>query len=500
MAARSATDILPLRRVDECFPGVVQSSDMTNRLKLLRFVSAALLAALAWSCSTGPKPSQEPAKRKTEAPAGGQAVPPSPPPADKTIIPPEEKKAADLVALDKSIPEKDEVSVSLENALNLYQEAKLAKESGNLVAALQMLDEAYGIILRVKIPADSALLQDKDNLRLLIAQRILEINAVRRNPVNGNGKAIPLAENKWVDNEIKMFTGPERKAFEEAYKRSGLYMDWIREELRKTGLPEELAWLPVIESWYQTRALSRARALGMWQFIASTGFRYGLSQDRFIDERMDPYKATRAAIKYLEELHSFFGDWTSALAAYNCGEGAVQRAIASQNINYLDNFWDLFQRLPYETARFVPRFIAAVSIIRDPTKYGMALPVPYAPLKFDVAKVNKPTRLSALAKTLGLEASELTYLNPELRQDSTPDREYELRIPVGYGERTLQAIASVPKYVPPEYETYIVRSGDTLGAIARKFRTSVQALVQINGLRSNYLIYPGQSLKIPGRG
>jgi membrane-bound lytic murein transglycosylase D len=473
---------------------------MTNRPKFLRILSVALVAALAWSCSSGPKPSQTPAKPKTEPLAGGQVPPPVPPPADKTIIPPEEKKTVDQAGANKALVDKDDASGSLENALNLYQEAKLARESGNLVAALQMLDEAYGLILRVKIPPDSALLQDKDNLRVLIAQRILEINAVRRNPVNGNGKAIPMAANQWVDNEVKLFTGVERKAFEEAYRRSGLYGDWIREQLRKAGMPEELCWLPVIESWFQPRALSRARALGIWQFIASTGFRYGLSLDRFVDERMDPYKATRAALKYLDELHSFFGDWTSALAAYNCGEGAVQRVIASQNINYLDNFWDLFQRLPYETARFVPRFIATVSIIRDPAKYGMTLPEPYAPLKFDVAKVNKPTKLSVLAKTMGLEASELTNLNPELRQDSTPDREYDLRVPVGLEEKTLQAIAAIPKYVPPEYQTYIVRSGDTLAAIARKFGTSVQTLIQTNGLRSSYLIYPGQTLKIPGRG
>lgn len=474
---------------------------MTTRPKFLPILAAALIAALTWSCASGPKPSQEPAKPKTEVPAGTQAMLPAPPPADKTILPPpEEKKVLDPAAAEKPATDKDEPSVSLENALNLYQEAKLARESGNLVAALQMLDEAYSLILRVRIPPDSALLQDKDNLRVLIAQRILEINAVRRNPVNGNNKAIPMAENQWVTNEIKLFTGVERKAFEEAYKRSGLYVDGIREELRKAGMPEDLCWLPVIESWYQPRALSRARALGMWQFIASTGFRYGLSQDRFIDERMDPYKATRAAIKFLDELHSLFGDWTSALAAYNCGEGAVQRVIASQNINYLDNFWDLFQRLPYETARFVPRFIATVSIIRNPAKYGMTLPEPFAPLKFDIAKVNKPTKLSALAKALGLEAPELTYLNPELRQDSTPDREYDLRVPVGLGEKTLLAIASIPKYVPPAYETYTVRSGDTLGAIARKFGTSVQTLIQINGLRTTYLIFPGQTLKIPGRG
>ncbi len=477
-------------------------------MKKWRPLLISLSALVLWACSATPKPAKTLEKPAVQQPSKESSSPPVIQPQKKeeepkTIIPPEEKKTASLetdVQEKANGTEKDETAALLEKALNLYQEAKLARDKGDLSAAIKDLDEANLIILKLNIPPDSPLVQDKDNLRLLIAQRIQEIYASRRNPVNGNGKAIPMVTNKWVDDEVKLFTGVERKAFEEAYRRSGLYKDWIREELRKAGMPEDLCWLPVIESWFQPRALSRARALGMWQFIASTGFRYGLSQDRFVDERMDPYKATRAALKFLDELHSFFGDWSSALAAYNCGEGFVQRVIASQNINYLDNFWDLFQRLPYETARFVPRFIATVSIIRDPAKYGMTLPEPYAPLKFDVAKVNKPTKLSVLAKALGLESSELTYLNPELRLDSTPDREYELKVPLGYAEKTLQTIASVPKYVLPAYDTYVVRSGDTLGGIAQKYGTSAQILIQVNGLRSNYLIYPGQQLKIPRRG
>ncbi len=476
-----------------------------------RILAGALLVLFLWSCTAAPKPAATPEKPAVQ-PQSEVSTPPAAPPQDKpkkkaaedkTIIPPEEKKA---VVEETLLQEKAEgadkggAAGLLEEALNYYQEAKLAREKGDLDGALKVLDEANRIILKVNLAADSPLLQDKDNLRLLIAQRIIEIYAVRRNPVNGNGHAIPLVENKYVNDEIKLFTGPERKAFEEAYKRSGLYKDWIQEELRKAGAPEELGWLPIVESWFQVRALSRARALGMWQFISSTGYRYGLSRDKYIDERMDPYKATRAAIKYLTELHSFFGEWTTALASYNCGEGAVQRAINNQNINYMDNFWDLFQRLPFETARFVPRFIAAVLIIKNPEKYGMILPEPYPSLKFETVKINYPTKLTALAKALGLEASELTYLNPELRQDSTPDQEYALKVPVGFSEKTVQVISSVPKYVPPEYDTYIVRSGDTLSQIAARTGTSVQAIIRLNSLKSNYLIRPGQKLQIPKRG
>jgi len=470
----------------------------------------ALLVLFLWSCTTAPKPTATPEKPavqpKTEA-SSPPAAPPQTKPEKKeaeakTIIPPEEKKSVGeqpLLPEKVADTDKDEAAVLLEEALNYYQEARLAREKGDLDGAIKILDEANRIILKVSLAADSPLLQDKDNLRLLIAQRIIEIYAVRRNPVNGNNHAIPLVENKYVADEIKLFTGPERKAFEEGYKRAGLYKDWIQEELRKAGAPEELGWLPIVESWFQVRALSRARALGMWQFISSTGYRYGLSRDKYIDERMDPYKATQAAIKYLTELHSFFGEWTTALASYNCGEGAVQRAINNQNINYMDNFWDLFQRLPFETARFVPRFIAAVLIIKNPGKYGMTLPEPYPSLKFETVKINYPAKLTALAIALGLEASELTYLNPELRQDSTPDREYALKVPVGFAEKTSQVISSVPKYVPPEYDSYVVRRGDTLSQIAARTGTSVQAIIRLNGLKSNYLIRPGQKLQIPKR-
>ena len=375
----------------------------------------------------------------------------------------------------------------------------MARERGDLDAAIKALDEAYGIILRLDIPPDSSLIQEKNNLRVLISQRILEINAIRRNPIVNNHKSLPLTENDFVKKEIESFCGPERKAFLEGYKRAGFYKDWILEELRKAGLPEELVWLPLIESWYQPQAYSVARALGIWQFIRTTGLRYDLNQDKYVDERRDPYKSTVAAIKYLTDLHGLFGDWTTALASYNCGEGFVQRTINTQNISYLDNFWDLFKRLPFQTARYVPRLIAAALIIRDPAKYGLELPEPYPALKFETVKIAYPTKLSALSTALGLDPAELEFLNPELRQKSTPETAYDLRVPVGYGEKVAQAVANVPKYVPPEYATHFVRSGETLSAIARKYGTSVQMIQRLNNLRGT-MIYPGQSLKIPGRG
>jgi membrane-bound lytic murein transglycosylase D len=136
----------------------------------------------------------------------------------------------------------------------------------------------------------------------------------------------------------------------------------ILEKLEAAGLPAELSWLPLIESGFKVKALSRARALGLWQFIPSTGYKFGLKRDQYIDERIDFEKSSDAAIAYLKELHNIFGDWSTVLAAYNCGEGRVLRVIRTQNINYLDDFWDLFGRLPFETARYVPRFLAAAPV------------------------------------------------------------------------------------------------------------------------------------------
>ena len=397
--------------------------------------------------------------------------------------------------------EKD-TSALLEEAFAAYEEAQAALAREDMDGALAKLDEAYGLLLKMSLPSDSPLLQEKNDLRILIAQRIQKISVSRTtlaSPVNGS---IPLIENQWVMREIKSFQTVERKAFEESYRRSGLYMDMILGELRKERLPEHLAWIPLIESAFKPRALSRARALGMWQFVRSTGYRYGLKQDKYVDERMDPVKATRAAIKYMIELHDMFGDWTTAIAAYNCGEGQVQRVIRAQKVDYFDSFWDLFANLPYETARHVPRFIATLLIVGNPGKYGFNLPAPDPALQFDTIRVNAAVKLATLSLNQGLDPTLLVSLNSELRHDSTPNYPYDLRVPLGYGDKCLACIASLPQYIPPDVVTdrHTVRRGDTLGAIARRYRTSVNAIVRLNGLKSRTMIYPGQVLRVPSRG
>ncbi len=397
--------------------------------------------------------------------------------------------------------DKQEAPAQAEEVYALIQEAQRALERGELDEALVLLDQAYSVLLRIETSDDLSLYQEKNDLRIILAQKIQQVYAFRLPPPSTNHRTIPLLENKWVMSELKLFQTVERKFFEESYVRSGLYRPFIIEELKKTGLPEELSWLPLIESGFKSRALSRARALGLWQFIASTGYRYGLKRDRFIDERMDPLKSTQAAIKYLTELHDFFGDWTTAIAAYNCGEMRVQNVIRAQKIDYLDNFWDLFANLPYETARYVPRFIATLLIVEDPAKYGFTLPQPEPALAFETININKPVRLSLLAARLGLSEDLLIQLNSELRHNSTPNYEYLLRVPPGYGEQTIACLNELPSWIPPEatYGWHIVKKGENLGLIARRYRTTVSAIVRLNNLKNSSLIYPGQRLKIPGQ-
>ncbi|MBW1990107.1 MAG: LysM peptidoglycan-binding domain-containing protein [Deltaproteobacteria bacterium] len=391
----------------------------------------------------------------------------------------------------------------LDEALEICGMAQEFWQKGELEKALESLDQAYALILSVDTGDDPQFIQQKDDLRYLISRRTLEIYASRHAVATGNHNAIPLVENDYVKKELERFTGPEKYFFLNSYRRSGRYRPLIARELKAAGLPEELSWLPLIESGFKVKALSRARALGPWQFIASTGYKFGLSRNLYIDERMDPVKSTIAAIAYLKELHQIFGDWTTVLAAYNCGEGRVLRVIRSNGVNYLDNFWDLYERLPQETARYVPRFLAALLIIKNPEKYGMDLPEPEEPLEYETLVISRQMHLKDIARSIGVDAALMEDLNPELRHQITPAGPYTLRVPPGKKEFLSKKLGEIPvRELPrPAFVRYKIRRGDSLSAIAGRFHTSVAAIQRANGLSRKDYIVAGRVLKIPmGRG
>ena len=387
-------------------------------------------------------------------PAETVATEPQPEPSTAAEDPPPVSIASGVEVDDPDDEELDQIEVGmpgpLEQALAECDSARDAWRRGAFDEALASLDRAYSVLLQMPDNGDPVKAQEKADLRQFISRRVVEVYASRQTAVGELDLAIPLVMNPrrgggdpqlpgaWSGTSSSMPTA-----------RSGRYRPMILDELQKAGIPEQLSWLPLIESGYKVRALSTARALGMWQFIPSTGYRYGLRRDAWVDERMDPEKATRAAIAYLTELHGLFGDWLTAIAAYNCGEQNVLRTINRQKINYLDQFWDLYARLPRETARYVPRFLATLHIVGDPAAYGFDLPEPDQPIPFELTRVERSVRLSDLERSLGLPGGVLEELNPELRHRSTPKAPYDLRVPTARGAQVVAALGALPQWTPP---------------------------------------------------
>ena len=395
----------------------------------------------------------------------------------------------------------------LDEALDHCQASQEFWQKGELDNALEELDQAYALILNVDAESNAKLAQQKEDLRFLVSKRILEIYSSRNNVVTGNYNAIPITLNKHVQAEIQSFTvGNEKNFFANAYKRSGKYRPQIVAALEEAGLPTELSWLPLIESGYNVVALSPARALGLWQFIPSTGYKFGLKRDLHIDERMDSFKSTQAAIAYLKELHQMFGDWTTVLAAYNCGEGRVMRTIRDQNVNYLDDFWDLYGKLPAETARYVPRFLATLQIVKNPKKYGLDSIDIDCPTEFETIEVSKQFHLRDIAKSIGTDEKLLKDLNPELRHSILPPESYTLKVPAGTGATLTAALDSLQACSLPQAQAqrpiqnlkyHKVKSGESLSSIARKYNVSIAQIARANRIKSNKRIVAGQSIKIP---
>ncbi len=260
---------------------------------------------------------------------------------------------------------------------------------------------------------------------------------------------MPIQVNKEVRNYIYYFSTDRKDLFGRYLSRSTRYLPMIKKVFAEYGLPEDLAYLAMIESGYTTKARSHANAVGMWQFIKGTGLRYGLTIDGSIDERRDPEKATHAAAKYLLDLYKQFGSWYLAAASYNCGEGRVQKEI-NRNGD-LKSYWELSNNycLPNETKNYVPQMIAATIIAKNPEKYGFKN-IPYQPpLKYEVVKVTEATSLQAAAVAATTNYEEISALNPELLRDATPGYgAYLLKIPPGkkeaFAKNIVMAMAQFP--------------------------------------------------------
>jgi membrane-bound lytic murein transglycosylase D len=278
--------------------------------------------------------------------------------------------------------------------------------------------------------------------------------------------------------------------------RSRRYLYHIVAEVEKRGMPMEIALLPMIESAYNPAAYSRARAAGMWQFIPSTGRKYGLQQTWWYDGRRDVLAATRAAMDYLQFLHDMFGDWELALAAYNCGEGAVQRAIAKNRRAGKPTAYR-YLKLPRETRNYLPKLQAVKNIVSDPALFQVALdPLPNQPY---FAVVTAPPHIDVVmaAKLAGVPEEEFRYLNPgHQRPVITPVANRQLLVPADKVDLFNANLESNDQPLVT-WQTYQLKKGEKLDTVARKFDISLERLKEVNGLTGRKRVRTGQMLLVP---
>ena len=309
----------------------------------------------------------------------------------------------------------------------------------------------------------------------------------------------PVVENDKVRYFLNYFSGPAKGAFSRWLERSGRYLPMMQEIFAKEGLPRDLVYLSMIESGFNDRAYSWANAAGLWQFIESTGNLYGLDNDWWRDERRDPLKATRAAAKHLADLsRQFDGDWYLAVAAYNAGPGKIQRAVRHYGTR---DFWKISRGdyLQRETKRYVPKLLAALMIAKEPQKYGFTDLDYQKPLKYDVVKVPTPTDLEVVAESCGVSYEQIKELNPELKRWCTPPgiKNYPVRIPSGTRDAFETKYALVPESKRANYQRHRLKKGDTLLALANRYRIRVKDIISLNRIKNPRALHVGTNLILP---
>lgn len=312
---------------------------------------------------------------------------------------------------------------------------------------------------------------------------------------------VPVVVNNEVERFIRYFQTRGRPFFVKWLERSRRYLPLLKEILYEMDLPEDLAYLALIESGFNPHARSRANAVGVWQFMAWTARKYGLRVDWWIDERRDPEKATYAAARYLRDLYGRFGSWHLAAAGYNGGEGRIRSAIRRHKT---DDFWKLasYRRpLRKETRDYIPKYIAAMMIAKDPGRYGFTELNYMEPVSYDKVPVPYPTDIKVIAKAAGTTVEEIRRLNPELRRWFTPPDypDYQIKIPEGRAEVFKKNMSRIPRPERLRFRTHRVRRGESLWVIARRYRTPIRAIMYLNNIKNPRRIRAGSTIVVPVR-
>ncbi len=445
------------------------------------------------------------------ADAAAAALPSADVPAARLVPPPaqpaqgQEPSVSEAVALDESTPDEPAVAEEIEQESAEMEDLRKAEEASKVQdapgAARRAAGSAEGLGLESPIRDRVGGALGRDAAPRGEAGRIALLPELDHDLEALQAEYdIPIDVNEAVVAYIRFFQTAVRDHFVKWLGRSHRYMDRYRQILREEGLPQDTVFLAMIESGFGNFAYSRAKASGPWQFIPATGRLFGLQQDFWVDERRDPEQSAHAAARFLKKLYEQTGDWRLAWAGYNAGAGRIFKA---KRKGY-DDFWEMAAApgkkvLRAETKGYVPKLMAAAIITKHPEAFGFKPEEIERQAWHEYSEVEIPhaTLLSVLASAAGIGEKDLLDLNPELRRACTPPRPYKLKIPAGSAEAFAAAWPALQAKVRMTFAGHVVRRGDTLTKIARRYGVPAQGIAEMNGLKGVGRLKPGRELLIP---
>lgn len=380
-------------------------------------------------------------------------------------------------------------------------EIKISKPDTKLIVAAELLTDKHNDVKKSADSSDGGIHPNSDKSQGSAEEgQSSSIPASVSSPLGISFKSNETAI-KAIERNINLFKDKLKKRFSVWLERSAKYIEIMQDILREKGMPEELVFLPIVESGFNLNAYSRARAVGPWQFIASTAKRYGLVIDWWRDERKDPVKSTHAAAEYLKDLYQMFGSWKLALAAYNAGEGKIMKALKRTGA---EDYWSLLgtKHIKNETKEYVPRYIAASLIASTPEDYGFHNLEYHEPLQYDEVTLDSPVDIDVIARCAEATAKEIRELNPELRRWSTPPNvsNYTIRLPQGSKDIFIENLSKIPAEKRFSIDIYKVKKGDNLKKIAKKTGVPVNVILALNSMGGIERLKAGDIIKIPPKG